>query len=254
MFFYNHAMKLWQIMYSGGSTHRDTPERSAYNESLRLMPHTHGVIIIDTDEGLDETVYRGIRDRYKHAEIVVMYACNPKAPNYTVLKRLLGYTDLLSLGVGIAGEFHGGAQFARSYIQLAQQLSFHWCPTIVPKWACQDVADGGGQLASLIHNHCPHSFSLAHYVYWAFAHEHPELMCEVPDLDSYHVDAFSRVPVGKMRQWVKKCGNMIAGAGYQQGLDAGTMDYAKIYGFTGMVVRPPVTLTPAQMATFDEIA
>lgn len=232
-------MKLWLITYSS------TPW---YLSNEPLLARAHGVMVIDRHQGKDDRIYGQIRDN-SNASIVAMHQCNPAFVQYDILERLCKHTRLLSLGVGSVGEFHGYAKLANRYVTLGDQVGFSWCPAVVPLWVCKDIHTHNCSMGDIVHNR-PYSFSLGHYGYWSYMHEHAAMKLEF-NLDEVEPD-FDATTIHQMKLWVDQCGNMVAGGGMQEGIDAGSMDYADSYGFTGVIVRPPVIFTDEQMARFDE--
>ena len=166
---------------------------------------------------------------------IVGYVERPQRPNVKRLTRAREITDELLLGNTTGGEWSAGVGSIRAYRELAERHGFKWLCGIIPKAILADLRaqaypptlEGVECIAFTGH-------VLAGYLYDDAAVPHERCT----SLGGRDLAGEFGLTIERLRAYLGRI-DCVSGAGYQEGLFAGTYTYARQMGFRGLIVGLP---------------
>lgn len=179
---------------------------------------------------------RAVAAAVKHVGLDFIFGTQYVPPTPDVVKGMMELSPKLSLGNDKYGEWNGSAELAARYLDDADREGYEWvCPIIHPRivW---DLASGGSLRYMLAATQC---FCLTGYMLSGYLYADARLPC--PETGRMNVENLHEkygLTIESLHAYLEPM-NVYCGAGFQEGLNAGSHIYAERLGFKGMVAGVP---------------
>lgn len=184
-------------------------------------------------------------------ELILGLEANLNAPSggeEERVKMALDVSPRLALGNHCGYEWKGTEGYAVPYLEMADRLKFQWVCTVVSDSLVEDMAWHGGRLRECLGG--TPCFTLLGAVLMGYLFSDPRVPQQGRDADGNRITGWEGrnlykefgLSVPRFREYLGPM-NVVSGAGFQKGLEAGTREYADALGFKGVIVGWPFDLS-----------
>jgi len=241
-------MEFWALIHTKGYVLHD------------VLNNCVGVfVLVDKDLSLFFHFCQDIKKDFPHLKIVAVlsgHVCGKPAYggdfDRTYIKQIMEETNFISPGSQsrTSFEWSGGTEWAQTYVDFADEMGFQWCPAIVPRTILTDIRRSNVMLPILRQN-CPYIFPLSLYVVWGYFHDSAMPEMDATSLKDKDLQKKYNLSPENLTEWITEVGNVISGAGGQDGLNLGTPAYAKQYNCKGLVCGLPFKVPEKYLELFE---
>lgn len=200
-----------------------------------------GIVVVDR-EVRETTAELMTRIREAGLEGILVFGLDIGNPDLDKLNRAKQMTPLLAVGHPVGQpEFFGTARGVRSHLQFAEKHGYTWICTASHRTICHDIRNGGTMGRELVSAKVM-TICFCGYLLMADIYKDPGIPHQlITSTAGHNLEVEYGLTEDTLKEWLKgvRC---ITGAGFQEGLDCGTMTYAERLGFSGMLIGIPFDL------------